>query len=235
MRGTPLLWTTGLHWLRFIPACAGNTPSRETNFTPNSVHPRVCGEHPPQPGKRSAGTGSSPRVRGTRGEAAADSVGNRFIPACAGNTSGPPSAAALNAVHPRVCGEHLGPGATRRRFCGSSPRVRGTRCPGYRSRSGGRFIPACAGNTLSRPDRQNGAPVHPRVCGEHRSTYAPRENPVGSSPRVRGTRAAPARPAPAPRFIPACAGNTRGLLCHRPGQPVHPRVCGEHAEVQPID
>ena len=73
-----------------------------------------------------------------------------------------------------------------------------------------------------------GKAVHPRGCGEH---IRPALDPLrldGSSPRVRGTPQNADR-APAPiRFIPAGAGNTRGLLGIRGGIPVHPRGCGEH-------
>ena len=49
----------------------------------------------------------------------------------------------------------------------------------------------------------------------------------GSSPRVRGTRAAELG-APQPnRFIPACAGNAFRVRERSPAPPVHPRVCGE--------
>ena len=46
-----------------------------------------------------------------------------------------------------------------------------------------RFIPACAGNTLT--GRLRG-PVHPRLCGEHAYMYETAS--TGSSPPVRGTR-----------------------------------------------
>ena len=50
-------------------------------------------------------------------------------------------------------------------------------------------------------------PVHPRVCGELDDSQRRRSHPLGSSPRVRGTRR------------PVCIGGR--------GAPVHPRVCGE--------
>ena len=152
---------------RFIPACAGNSRSREPQ-----QHPAV---------------GSSPRVRGTRRSAGgrrrqapvhprvcgelvlrADALRRapRFIPACAGNSRPPSRSASRTAVHPRVCGELLAPGNHARVDTGSSPRVRGTP-----DQPGGplldlRFIPACAGN--SRPPSRSASrtTVHPRVCGE---------------------------------------------------------------------
>ena len=44
---------------------------------------------------------------------------------------------------------------------------------------------------------------------------------------MRGTRLASPRPAVLPRFIPACAGNSRRSARALRRPPVHPRVCGE--------
>ena len=71
-------------------------------------------------------------------------------------------------------------------------------------------------------------PVHPRVCGEHLAFAIGGVLPLGSSPRVRGTRRR-FRPRPATRlFIPACAGNTASRSHVQGDSAVHPRVCGEH-------
>ena len=51
-------------------------------------------------------TGSSPRLRGTRGEEIHDCVRRRFIPAPAGNTINELERLGVPAVHPRACGEH---------------------------------------------------------------------------------------------------------------------------------
>ncbi|ASC07488.1 hypothetical protein S101468_03287 (plasmid) [Acetobacter pasteurianus subsp. pasteurianus] len=51
---------------------------------------------------------------------------------------------------------------------------------------------------------------------------------VGSSPRVRGTLVLVLESPIFSRFIPACAGNTSLQVAARPGNSVHPRVCGEH-------
>ena len=49
----------------------------------------------------------------------------------------------------------------------------------------------------------------------------------GSSPRVRGTRRLGGGRQRGPRFIPACAGNSRLKRTLRTCSAVHPRVCGE--------
>ena len=194
---------------RFIPACAGNTPNAITRFTLATVHPRVCGEHGRQWQAHDGKAGSSPRVRGTRKDGRAGCLAGRFIPACAGNTSGTPPASRSSTVHPRVCGEHDEARVTAMRHAGSSPRVRGTpECAGCRYQAH-RFIPACAGNTRLRHRPGLPRPVHPRVCGEH-------DVVAGLSLGVE-------------RFIPACAGNTFVGAGIPSESAVHPRVCGEHA------
>ena len=169
----------------------------------------MCGEHVSYWCNGWANHGSSPRVRGT-------------LPClCRARSSA--------TVHPRVCGEHSPRSFAATTTAGSSPRVRGTLLAAEFGAEVRRFIPACAGNTLSAPRLDSRSPVHPRVCGEHltealcqscKLTVHPRvcgehtetEALVvlsgGSSPRVRGT--------------PGTSGRrTRPL-------PVHPRVCGEH-------
>ena len=70
-------------------------------------------------------------------------------------------------------------------------------------------------------------PVHPRVCGEQISRVGEFQRPYGSSPRVRGTGGLGLHNLIYPRFIPACAGNSLGLIWISYCWPVHPRVCGE--------
>ena len=108
------------------------------------------------------------------------------------------------AVHPRVCGELDDNAVLVALDYGSSPRVRGTRSPREGSQMGGRFIPACAGNSASVIDVRARMAVHPRVCGELLIQFEP-------------------------RFIPACAGNSGACRWRMFLLTVHPRVCGELA------
>ena len=136
--------------------------------------------------------------------------------------------ARLVAVHPRVCGEHATCPGTETQGDGSSPRVRGTlavSAPGWQVQ---RFIPACAGNTMTKKSNPTPFAVHPRVCGEHGYLALLRNLRNGSSPRVRGTLLIVPVLAGVRRFIPACAGNTTYTGTSMPEQTVHPRVCGEH-------
>ena len=132
--------------------------------------------------------GSSPRMRGTQICYSGTSLGRRFIPAHAGNTSYPTTAKLGFTVHPRACGQHVLVVATAipvPRFIpahagnthvspsqmhpatGSSPRMRGTLVTQWKPYHTSRFIPAHAGNTVIMAIRE----VHQ----------------AGSSPRMRGT------------------------------------------------
>ena len=71
---------------RLIPACAGKTGSTIRYRRHGWAHPRVCGENSGPGTARACGWGSSPRVRGKRSRARADSPPCRLIPACAGKT-----------------------------------------------------------------------------------------------------------------------------------------------------
>ena len=214
---------------RFIPACAGNAPSRSSRRRRPAVHPRVCGERLPHPRPGRDGRGSSPRVRGTRGQLVEVLLAQRFIPACAGNARSARPTRYPAPVHPRVCGERF----NRRRIpgcdAGSSPRVRGTLPHPADPHAVARFIPACAGNAPCPSSSQTPFAVHPRVCGERACAGFESAWLHGSSPRVRGTPAAGGLVSVSSRFIPACAGNAFLLLRSACMPPVHPRVCGERS------
>ncbi len=194
---------------RFIPAWAGNTHPLPRPICTAAVHPRVGGEHTSEKLRNLSQTGSSPRGRGTLGLAVRAGYEKRFIPAWAGNTAFSHGAARAAPVHPRVGGEHGCAIHRGRGRAGSSPRGRGTQSRRKAGAACHRFIPAWAGNTARLRDRRDWPTVHPRVGGEHGTAGATARLTYGSSPRGRGTRAAAALEAPAPRFIPAWAGNTR--------------------------
>ena len=156
MRGTPSARRWPGRRSGFIPAHAGNTASQDAPYSPSS--------------------GSSPRMRGTQPERRPHPAPPRFIPAHAGNTGSRLHRSGAGAVHPRACGEHITSHADVPCVGGSSPRMRGTQRDPRPAPVACRFIPAHAGNTVSRRRRTSLAPVHPRACGEHGST------PYSSSP-----------------------------------------------------
>ena len=105
VRGTRLTVATWGGSSRFIPARAGNAVSPTSAPRRVSVHPRACGERMAGGLMVAAVTGSSPRVRGTRGTCGPPGRMARFIPARAGNAPGPTPRSPAPTVHPRACGE----------------------------------------------------------------------------------------------------------------------------------
>ena len=146
-RGTPAEVGAPEVGARFIPAGAGNTGSASGASASVAVHPRRRGEHAEEFNAPSLENGSSPQARGTLFRVPPHMVGDRFIPAGAGNTRDDFTASACAAVHPRRRGEHW-----HRRD--ALPRDQ-------------RFIPAGAGNTHALGVRPKTATVHPRRRGEH--------------------------------------------------------------------
>ena len=126
-----------------------------------------------------------------------------------------------------MCGEQLALDQLCKTRTGSSPRVRGTDRITHRAHARHRFIPACAGNSLTYLQLWRVPTVHPRVCGEQKLGNQLRRYVFGSSPRVRGTVFPSAQLVDRGRFIPACAGNRHRRRWGFPHETVHPRVCGE--------
>ena len=93
------------------------------------------------------------------------------------------------------------------------------------------IIPAYAGNTCLARLCCHGNGDHPRVCGEHYDGAASTLRPLGSSPRMRGTRRQGRRRPRLPGIIPAYAGNTSHTRKSLTVKWDHPRVCGEHTRV----
>ncbi len=212
---------------RFIPACAGNRRGSSFARVSSQVHPRVRGEQSPPAGGAGQKPGSSPRARGTAYSHDAACWKLRFIPACAGNSFLSLILSSIYTVHPRVRGEQWYTALTITCRTGSSPRARGT---AYGVESGHpqkRFIPACAGNSVTLPSHSQPSTVHPRVRGEQPRMEKNHLVTYGSSPRARGTDALGDSGLAVKRFIPACAGNRGKAHQFTDRSPVHPRVRGE--------
>ena len=86
MRGTRAIRAVHIPEPGIIPAYAGNTWNLRRSRTESRDHPRVCGEHEGIARDAKAGTGSSPRMRGTRIVFDWTVYDPGIIPAYAGNT-----------------------------------------------------------------------------------------------------------------------------------------------------
>ena len=227
-RGTRPAGHTAESTERFIPACAGNTALVAGARNNLAVHPRLRGEHARASAIRLLIAGSSPPARGTLPKESATARGPRFIPACAGNTRTDRPTLPPKPVHPRLRGEHAEPPAPADEGRGSSPPARGTRPATEAVHQDLRFIPACAGNTVSFAIMMALLSVHPRLRGEHMALLSSGRTGLGSSPPARGTPGDGGAHGHGPRFIPACAGNTLRFSAALSSLAVHPRLRGEH-------
>ena len=148
-RGTQFHQSSDGSHIRFIPACAGNAEQLAHVPGRRPVHPRMRGERLASAPRASRSSGSSPHARGTPSTCYGKDGFPRFIPACAGNASGAFDDVQILAVHPRMRGERCGHVTLLECEFGSSPHARGTHGANGVCGSGGRFIPACAGNALA--------------------------------------------------------------------------------------
>ena len=186
-RGTPIELNKPITVVRFIPAYAGNSSRKSSNESIMPVHPRLRGELALRINLPVVNNGSSPLTRGTHSPEHLPPFGSRFIPAYAGNSIARIFLLTAESVHPRLRGE-----LTSTIFChffwsGSSPLTRGTRSRKSSNESTIRFIPAYAGNSVSKKILAIQQTVHPRLRGE---LTVPRDTKRffdGSSPLTRGT------------------------------------------------
>ena len=146
LRGTLLALLVRAAKQRFIPAPAGNAVNFVSERRTVTVHPRACGERIINATLNRPRSGSSPRLRGTRMPPPGPALGERFIPAPAGNASRRRNPHSGQTVHPRACGERASVIETMNPPDGSSPRLRGTRRQQQWPTRRWRFIPAPAGN-----------------------------------------------------------------------------------------
>ena len=156
-------------------------------------------------------------------------IGDRFIPAYAGNAILASAADKPLKVHPRIRGERCRELDRKYYDSGSSPHTRGTLPASASCSLCPRFIPAYAGNAASPMIFAPGQTVHPRIRGERPRCDRPLLDSAGSSPHTRGTPVSLDGGGGRPRFIPAYAGNARKIGRSMPSLPVHPRIRGERA------
>ena len=131
-------------------------------------------------------------------------------------------------AHPRSRGEHSTQLPAIWLWVGSSPLARGTLVNSSGAGSGGRLIPARAGNTENQSACGSIHAAHPRSRGEHSSIPRMMTRAPGSSPLARGTLPLPGQEVLELRLIPARAGNTLGAGSIPCAGSAHPRSRGEH-------
>ena len=195
---------------RSIPACAGESLTRNFERLKKEVYPRVCGGIDQYSLLWRFLSGLSPRVRGNPLYLFSPSSFLRSIPACAGESDLIPSPGVNSPVYPRVCGGIMVAGMTIFISGGLSPRVRGNLSRYLFSESCIGSIPACAGESYLTPRPASGAEVYPRVCGGITLDPARSSLHTGLSPRVRGNLFSYLRHLAFHRSIPACAGESAG-------------------------
>ena len=87
-----------------IPACAGEPRWHRRRTRRMGVYPRVCGGTPTRAGAGAGVGGLSPRVRGNPLDPLHLVLGQRSIPACAGEPAQTATRCRSGSVYPRVCG-----------------------------------------------------------------------------------------------------------------------------------
>ena len=218
---------------RIIPARAGQTSRCTLTVASRPDHPRACGANLSTSSNSNSSAGSSPRVRGKRPRARDRVDRRRIIPARAGQTSTAFAPAFASSDHPRACGANARPTGHHDGLSGSSPRVRGKRCPAIRVVTRMRIIPARAGQTARSRCRCRTARDHPRACGANGHGQHVTVDVRGSSPRVRGKLRRPPAKTPVTRIIPARAGQTSPPCRDCRAHPDHPRACGANSSTRP--
>ena len=171
-------------------------------------------------------------MRGARSARRRASDERRIIPAYAGSTLSGRRGAKGRRDHPRVCGEHAPGSITHRVPPGSSRRMRGAQLPAVHGDLQARIIPAYAGSTESARTESTSIKDHPRVCGEHEKDAFNNVDIPGSSPRMRGAPNDACSRASRLGIIPAYAGSTLTFIIKTQTIKDHPRVCGEHSDME---
>ncbi len=206
VRGNPVSASVRLLTSGSIPASAGEPVLDHPDDVGVAVYPRECGGtanfHP----MRRAVFGLSPRVRGNPYRP--HTLGRNFgsIPASAGEPRCMWRTPCSVRVYPRECGGTYTLKGAGSLTDGLSPRVRGNRDTGQRTRTKRRSIPASAGEPSVLPSLSSREKVYPRECGGTTVTAGTGHRRMGLSPRVRGN------PCGCPlsfwplRSIPASAG-----------------------------
>ena len=155
-------------------------------------------------------------------------MGERIIPALAGNTEAMDLGRPTRPDHPRSRGEYPGASSVPPQWFGSSPLSRGIPKHPRKYRRLLGIIPALAGNTPYTYTARRPHGDHPRSRGEYHGQTKTETWDLGSSPLSRGIPSRRTSCGTQRRIIPALAGNTNySRHCPRVLRD-HPRSRGEY-------
>ena len=177
--------------------------------------------------------GLSPRVWGSRLARAGAHVRLGSIPTCAGQPSGKDISLGTGKVYPHVCGAAERSAMKELAEQGLSPRVRGSLNSPRLYREARGSIPTCAGQPCTASLAAYGAKVYPHVCGAATISTITSCQPLGLSPRVRGSPAATWVNPNDAGSIPTCAGQPGTIAPLITSSSVYPHVCGAAALSRP--
>ena len=209
-----------------IPAHAGEPSTRRARGPGPRVYPRARGGAGHVEGRERLPSGLSPRTRGSPNVFPPESSGAWSIPAHAGEPVQAATARQTCGVYPRArggAGARQAAGAAR---AGLSPRTRGSHEARTRSRIVSRSIPAHAGEPPGNRAKVLLLEVYPRARGGAVKRERVIERIPGLSPRTRGSHGRDGQDRPAPRSIPAHAGEPQAGVTTRRGRMVYPRARG---------
>ena len=214
------------------PHTRGALPVGRPGHEHDGIIPAYAGSTPRLAGRGPVDRGSSPHTRGAPPPPRMARFRRGIIPAYAGSTGPGVKFSRGRRDHPRIRGEHSGVF-----FCpisdrGSSPHTRGARSARWRRGPCRRIIPAYAGSTTGASFSKIGITDHPRIRGEHPLEIDSLSTEKGSSPHTRGARQSAEWGQQKARIIPAYAGSTARSPCTYPSMADHPRIRGEHLDVQ---
>ena len=218
-----------------IPAGAGQTVAVNGADRVAGAHPRRCGADAHSALNDQEPPGSSPQVRGRRGDWVISERRTGLIPAGAGQTRNGAQSTSRFWAHPRRCGADQCAQKQILDGMGSSPQVRGRRQPGSEASPFSGLIPAGAGQTRTRHGERRRGRAHPRRCGADRTAPGRTPVPHGSSPQVRGRLHVERHVGARRGLIPAGAGQTPDNFTSGYGQRAHPRRCGADDWALPHD
>ena len=150
VRGAECEYLCRVAYIRITPACAGSSAATARLAVAGRDHPRVCGKQPAPRPLIGPTPGSPPRVRGAVYFSCFAYTRYRITPACAGSRAIAGAYKAVNADHPRVCGEQMPAAVVRMPSDGSPPRVRGAGFMFHAVVARLGITPACAGSSRKR-------------------------------------------------------------------------------------